>query len=156
LRDLESLSREDSTTFDRRRELGLTHAMLARVLLDRSDAGGAVTAAQAALRLLGANAAEGRAMEVARLNVQVILGRALAGAGRAPEARTTLSRAVALARSLGAGSGGAEVRPSLAEAYLALDSLADARIALTRLGHEGYREPWLSRLAQEKGLRLDG
>ena len=81
----------------------------------------------------------------------LVLGHALAEMGDTGSARRWWERASnRLEQNIGE-PGFAELRPMLAEAYLALGRIDEARKELNQLVGSGYREPYLMDLATAKG-----
>ena len=152
LSSLEELAQTDSTGYDWERFLGVTHSALARALVAFGEPASALREAETAQALLDDATVEGQAVPLARSENEIVLGHALLAMGREGEAREAWSSALTTLLRLVEGPGGAEFRPMLAEAYVVLDRVDEARSELEDLRSRGYGDPYLVELATERGI----
>ena len=125
---------------------------LAAALLRAGRPAEAAVEAEAGRDLLAGAPAGFRQAQADLVEAQLVLGHARAEGGDASGAREARNSALTLAEQLTAGPGGEEFAPLLAEAYLAVDRVPEARGVLARLDERGYREPELWKLAGEHGV----
>ena len=150
-RHLEPVLRADSTSFDYRPVLGTIEAARASALLARGEPGEALSAADEAEKLLGDASPTDLDFAAERIANDLTRGAALEASGREEEALVVRERALAQAEEL-RDRGGVQFRPLLAESYLSLSRIEEARGILSELWEQGYRESELVVLARERGL----
>ena len=149
---LSSLVPTDSTGFDWRFYEGRTRTAFARALLSFGEPAEALEEAETARTLLADDPSELQEVQVARRESELVIGHALLALGREREARDAWNPALTALEELVEGPGGAEFRPMLAEAYVVLDRVDDARRELEELRSGGYGDPSLLELANMSGV----
>jgi serine/threonine-protein kinase len=145
--DLASLSEADSTSVERRADIGMARVELARALFRAGDHTEAGEEANAARDVLEATASDGRRVRSGIVEANVVTGSARAAAGDTAAAVAAWNSALAGARALAEGPGGEEFAPLLAEVLLRLGQDTEARPILAALRQRGYGEPELWMLA---------
>ena len=149
---LGDLFETDSTGFQRREDLASAHSAFSRALVEFGEPATALQEAEIAQVLLADATAEGLGLPRLRTENELAMGHAFFGLGREPEAREAWNRALAALLELVEGPGGAEFRPTLAEAYVVLDLPEEARRELEDLRTRGFGDHYLRELATEKGI----
>jgi serine/threonine-protein kinase len=151
-RALADLVRTDSIGFGWREDLGAVETTLAEALLNAGRPAAALAVAEEGRSLLAVETDPPRIVVRMRVENEMVLGRALVAADRAGEAREASLRALELVEELVAGPGGVEFHPLHAQVLLALDRTDAARPVLMELWARGYADPYLARLAAERGI----
>lgn len=150
-RHLDPVVRADSTSYDYRTVLGSTNAARARLLGTTTGPQEALAVANEAEQLFAGAPPTDLDFASVRVSNDLTRAAALAALGRPEEAKAI--REAALARTLEIFDGTAiETNPLLAEVYLSLDRLDEARPLLGVLWARGYAEPRLVALARDHGV----
>lgn len=138
---LDALFRGDTTNSERRLDLACSRMELAGGRLAAGDAGKAVAEARAALTALGrsSDTSDDRARQMLEGEIHLVLGDALAAAGRPAEGRADWQAAVALLQPLAADGRDPRLLSPLAQALLRLGRRAEAQNVADRLRSGGYR-----------------
>jgi serine/threonine-protein kinase len=151
-----ALADADSSSVELPTDVGGARTELAGALFRARRPAEAALEAAAGRDILAAVPLGSRSARSGLVEALLVLGRARASGGDASGAREAWDSALTLAEQLAAEPGGEEFAPLLAEGYLVLDRLPEARAVLAQLDEGGYREPELWRLASERGVEPKG
>jgi len=147
-RRAERLSRGDVSLVARNAGLAGIRTTRARALLLLGAPAEALEEARASYALLGGSDDGGRVLLLAQLENALVRGQALAQTGDSISGQAALQGVIDRIEADRGDPGFDELRPMLAEAYLALGRLDEARTELDHLAGRGYREPYLTDLAR--------